>query len=310
MILLWGMSGDEPLMSVLGSLRRRGTRYALLDQRDVLDTTVELTAGARLGGTISVGDRRIPLDEVTAVYLRQYDARKLPEVVEAGKQAEERVNSVESALWSWVEGTNARVVNRPTAMASNGSKPYQAAIIRAAGFKVPPTLITTDVEAAREFWARHGTIVYKSVSAERSIVSRLGPDDEGRLDDIASCPTQLQRHIPGQDVRVHVVGNDLFPAAVQSGADDYRYSRRQGLTTDMEHCELPPEVADRCRAVAAKLDFLLAGIDLRRTPEGEWYCFEVNPSPCFTYFQEKTCQPISEALTSLLIDGPRGRIYQ
>jgi hypothetical protein len=27
-----------------------------------------------------------------------------------------------------------------------------------------------------------------------------------------------------------------------------------------------------------------AGIDLRRTPAGEWFCFEVNPSPAFSWF--------------------------
>jgi D-alanine-D-alanine ligase-like ATP-grasp enzyme len=28
----------------------------------------------------------------------------------------------------------------------------------------------------------------------------------------------------------------------------------------------------------------VAGIDLRRTPSGEWYCFEVNPSPAYSWF--------------------------
>ena len=40
MILLWGMTGDEPLTAVTASLHRRNERYALIDQRDILDTTV------------------------------------------------------------------------------------------------------------------------------------------------------------------------------------------------------------------------------------------------------------------------------
>jgi len=305
MILLWGTSGDEPLMAVLGSLQRRGVPHALVDQRDVLDTTVELTFAPRPGGAVAVRDRRVPLDEVSAVYIRQYESRKLPDVVDGGPAAAAHAAAVESALWSWTEVTSARVVNRPSAMASNGSKPYQAAIIRAAGFRVPPTLITTCEAAAREFWQRHGRVIYKSVSSVRSIVSRLAPVDEARLADVATCPTQLQAYVEGQDVRVHVVGDRVFPCAVRSDADDYRYARRQGATTELEACKLPPAIEARCRELAARLGFLLAGIDLRRAPDGEWYCFEVNPSPCFTYYQSRTCQPMSETLAQLLIDGAR-----
>src|SRR5262249_55028821 len=146
--------------------------------------------------------------------MRQYESGKLPDVVAAGAAAEERIASVEVALWSWLEHTDAAVFNRPSAMATNGSKPYQAAMIEAAGFPTPPTLITTDAEAARAFWQRHGTVIYKSVSSVRSIVSRLAPEDGERLPNVTACPTQFQKHIPGQDVRVHVVGDELFPCVV------------------------------------------------------------------------------------------------
>jgi hypothetical protein len=76
---------------------------------------------------------------------------------------------------------------RPSAMTSNGSKPYQAAIIQAVGLATPPTLIITDLAAAREFWDRHGTVIYKSVSSVRSIVSRPAPGDTDRLRDVVTC---------------------------------------------------------------------------------------------------------------------------
>jgi len=52
--------------------------------------------------------------------------------------------------------------------------------------------------------------------------------------------------------------------------------------------------------LAASLDLVVAGIDLRRTPDGEWYCFEVNPSPAFSYYESATHQPISAAIAALL----------
>ena len=77
-------------------------------------------------------------------------------------------------------------------MAGNNSKPYQLEQIRRQGWSTPETLITTDPEAARDFWERHGNVIYKSVSGIRSRVSRLGPEHRERFTDIGSCPTQFQ----------------------------------------------------------------------------------------------------------------------
>lgn len=41
-------------------------------------------------------------------------------------------------------------------------------------------------------------------------------------------------------------------------------------------------------------------MDLRRTPEGTWYCLEVNPSPVFTFYRVATGQPIGQAIARLL----------
>jgi hypothetical protein len=48
--------------------------------------------------------------------------------------------------------------------------------------------------------------------------------------------------------------------------------------------------------LTSDLGLSLSGIDLRLTPAGEWYCFEVNPSSAFTYYQEATGHPIAALL--------------
>ena len=53
-------------------------------------------------------------------------------------------------------------------------------------------------------------------------------------------------------------------------------------------------------AARTTFDLLFAGIDLKETPEGEFYCFEVNPCPGFLYYERHTGQPISTALAELL----------
>jgi len=306
LILLWGITEESPLAAVHSELTSLGIPSVFLDQRDILDTEIELSIGNVLElpvqGQICTWYQKIDLSEITAAYLRPYDSRRLPQIAEAGanSRAWQHAIAVDDTLMSWSEITPAFVVNRPSAMAANGSKPYQLEQIRSLGFKVPETLVTTDPEAVRSFWELHGDIIYKSISGIRSKVSRVGVEHLERLDNVSWCPTQFQQYIPGRDYRVHVVGTEIFASEVISQADDYRYAAENDESTEIRACDLPEEVEQHCRVLAKAINLPLCGIDLRRTPGGDWYCFEVNPSPGFTYYQQFTGQPISTAIANLL----------
>ena len=187
---------------------------------------MELCVDSDIRGVLQIGDRKSDLGAVTAVYLRPYDWRRLPEIEKAGpgSPAWRHTLEVQDTLLCWLELTSAQVINRLTAMAVNNSKPLHACLIRSLGFDIPDTLITTDPSTAQEFWEKHGTVIYRSISSVRSIVSRLTPKHVRRLDDIAWCPTQFQRYIPGNDYRVHVVGDEVFAC---------RKSSRKQTTTGM-----------------------------------------------------------------------------
>jgi glutathione synthase/RimK-type ligase-like ATP-grasp enzyme len=187
---------------------------------------------------------------------------------------------------------------------SNHSKPYQALLVRKCGLLIPPTLVTNDPEEARRFideWG--GDVIYKSASGVRSIVRRLGPEQLKRLPLLRHAPSQFQAFIPGDNVRVHTVGERVFATRVRSTAVDYRYAQREGADVQMEAMELPSEVASACLRLADSMGLLFAGIDLKVTDAGEYYCFEVNPSPGFLYYEQYTGQPISTALADLLLQG-------
>ncbi len=306
MILLWGLMDERPMSAVANALQRLKSPVVCLEQRQVLDTDLELCVDTDVRGTLRIDQQAIDLRAITAVYLRTYDWRRFPDIESAGPEspAWHHAAGLEETMHAWLELTPIRIVNPMTAMATNGSKPYQALRIRSHGFHVPDTLITTDPDAAQAFWEQHGVVIYKSISSIRSIVSRLTPKHLDRLPDIAWCPTQFQQHIPGIDYRVHVVGDDIFTCEIITQGDDYRYAGRQGTTVDFHPYHLPADCADRCRALALDLGLPVAGIDLRRTPEGQWYCFEVNPSPAFTFYQAATGQPIDEAIARFLSARP------
>src|SRR5207249_1780484 len=123
-------------------------------------TDVRLEVGEAVCGSVRTRDGWIDLSAVTALYLRPYDTRQLPAVANAGPSSPAWRHAVETddILSSWSEITPALVVNRLSAMAANGSKPYQLSQICTSGFRVPETLVTTDPGAALEFWERHGMV--------------------------------------------------------------------------------------------------------------------------------------------------------
>jgi glutathione synthase/RimK-type ligase-like ATP-grasp enzyme len=307
MILLWGILGDEPMDLVREALDRQKQRYVFLDQQAVARTSLELKVGKTVRGRLKSGDWILDLESVDAIYLRPYDTRRMRAVQRArtGSAVWRHALTLDEGLLAWVETTPVLVLNRPSAMASNNSKPYQTSLIEAAGLRVPETLVTTDAEAAIQFWERHGHIIYKSLSGVRSIVSRITPEHRSRLAEIANCPTQFQQFVPGNDWRVHVVGKELFACEIVSAADDYRYAARSGDSVQFLPRELPDELGRGCFRVSEALRLPLCGIDLRRTPQGEWFCFEVNPSPGYSFYESATGHRISESISHFLSSAGR-----
>ena len=115
--------------------------------------------------------------------------------------------------------------------------------------------------------------------------------------------TQFQAYIAGTEWRVHVVGDDVYACEIHCTADDYRCADLQGVPLEIRSAVLPEPIAARCHSLAHGLNLPLAGIDLRRTEDDEWYCFEVNPAPAFTYYEAMTGQPLSAAVATLLANA-------
>jgi glutathione synthase/RimK-type ligase-like ATP-grasp enzyme len=286
-ILLWGPANDPPLISVRRALARLAAPVMVLDQERVFETSIDLTVDCELHGVLKVAEMEVALEDIGAVYMRPQPIRRI-------------APRCESTLACWTELTPALVVNRFSTIGSNGSKPLQLSLIRESGFDVPETLVTTDKAAALAFWKRHGQVIYKSVSGVRSIVGRLTLAHLERVDDLANCPTQFQQYVDGMDVRVHVIGDEVFGCEIESASDDYRYAKPGDSPVRLRAYTVPPQLAGMCRSLAASLDLAVAGIDLRLRSDGRWCCFEVNSAPAFTFFETSARQEMADALARLL----------
>lgn len=283
LIGLWGSPDDQPLADVADTLTHGGARVLWLDEHD----TIAVSGSDHRRPEVESGGRAVNLDDLSGVYFRPYDPGHA------------------QLLVSWLDVAPVTVVNRPSSMLSNTSKPFQSRSIVAAGFATPATLVTTDAEEARAFVAMHQDVIYKSVSGVRSIASVVAADDP-RLGGPLACPTQFQRRVPGPDLRVHVVGHHLFGCLIESNAVDYRYARRQGTPISMHEVPVPDDVARSAVALCAHLGLDVGGLDLRRDADGSWVCFEVNPSPAFSFFDRAVHEGAIASAVAALLQGTDG----
>ena len=310
MILVCGVLADAMTELMCSRLEDMDFPYLFLDQAQFpgrYDLTWEFGPdGVR--GCIGSPGGAVSLSDLTGVYARYVSYRGGPERPEFSDREKQLVDAeYQISLMQLLELLPCTVVNRAAASISNDSKLYQGFLAQQFGLLTPESLATTDPDAARAFYEAHGRdVIYKSLSGVRSIVRRLSDEDLGeRLERVRNCPTQFQARVEGVDIRVHTVGSRVFATEIHSDANDYRYARREGANLSLEEIEIPETVAESCLGLAHSLGLHLSGVDLRRTPEGRYYCFEINPSPGFIFYERATGQPISEAVAHLLRGTPK-----
>ncbi len=290
MIAVMGSTAEPMIDRVYTELQKRNARVTLLDTDQMPGSLTLALRLPELSGSFVWSDgRRLDLRTLRSVYQR-VGFRPFQGTARVAELCLAALNPLLNEL-------PCLVVNRPRAAHSNASKPFQAQLIAGQGWRVPDTLLTSDPELAAEFYELHrGRVIYKSVSYLRSQVQAMSPHDLRRLETVRNCPVQLQEQIQGTDVRVHVVGERVFASQIATRSSDYRFDKGTSVTA----VELPPELALDCLQLSQALGLTMAGIDLRITPDGEPVCFEVNPSPAYTYYEDRTGQPITAALCDLL----------
>ncbi len=309
MILVCGGLADIVTELVCSRLEDMRVPYRLLDLGrfpEGFEVTWRWT-GQTVKGFIRTDAWTLDLETVRGVFVRYLgmDGHAPFTHLPTGHE-DAALSEAQSGLVALLETITCPVANRASASMSNCSKPYQALLVRESGLLTPPTLVTNDPEAALDFFEScHRQVIFKSLSGVRSTVRQLEERDLERLHLLQNGPAQFQKFLPGDNIRVHTVGTEpanarAIATRIKSGAVDYRYASLQGSQADLEPTELPTGITEACLRLSQRMGLLISGIDLKETPDGEYYCFEINPSPGFAYYEQHTGQPISAALVDAL----------
>ncbi len=140
----------------------------------------------------------------------------------------------------------------------------------------------------------------------------MGPRGASLIPAFPHAPTILQQRIPGPDVRVTIVGEQVFAAEIDArrsgSSDDYRGHERRCRFTP---CRVPAAVERGLRVLMRDLGLLYGAADFRRGAQGDWYFLELNPEGQWLFVEQRTGQPIAAAVAELLASkaqkSPRSR---
>lgn len=226
------------------------------------------------------------------------------------------LNDSTARLFAWSEANEALMgvwysldcfwMNSPLSDEVAQRKIKQLQVARQIGLAIPDTLVTNQPAAAMEFIERNGVenVVRKAfrniVEAPRETY-RLQAADLALIDLVRYTPVIFQRFVPADlDLRVTIVEDDIFAAAITSEAQ-YQADYRPGLNTaKVVPYNLPADVAEKLLKLMSAFGLKYGAIDMRVTPDGDHVFLEVNPGGEFIFISQRTNQPIAEAIAACL----------
>lgn len=301
-IVIVGALEDEHARAIHDGLRERGHEPVVLNaQRFPEDLPISLGDTA---GDIAIEGRDV--GRPAAAYVRSLYQNPAAFGVEADEAMKEdwrrttlafreRSTLLSAILLRW-EATGTALYN-PSSSSINITKPYQLALLQAAGLPVPATLWSNDPAAVKRFCSEREAI-YKPVAggaATRKVEAKDLTDE--RLAKLRSAPVCFQELLPGDDVRVYVIdGRVICALRIVTDAVDFRQNEKK-----VEAITLDDAVARQCVRAAEVIGLRYTGMDIKADREGVYKILELNPSAMFLGFEYRAGVDIRGPLCDALI---------
>lgn len=310
-VLLVTTSYDRAPAYVETHLRQRGLIPFRFDT-DTYPSTTTLTFDPAGDFSISNGQEVLHGSSISSIWYRRVGTPLLPDTLDAGERefCEREARALLLGTLLSLDGRS--WVSHPAAIWTAEFKPYQLAVAKRIGFRIPRTRMTNSPEEARRF-ASAGESVAKALSSgyvrreegnAAIFTSLLRKSDLADMEDLALAPVTFQEHIrKTSDLRVTVIGEKVFAAELLSQERaSSRVDWRATDDPDLVHrkFDLPPTIATQCVALVRQLNLSFGAIDLILADDGEIYFLEINPNGEWHWIEERLQYPIGAALASEL----------
>jgi len=295
-------------------LRQEGREVVQIDLGDFpakASVALEWNGEGRPSYRVDTASGRVDLAAVRVGWWRRVRPFTIdPAIVNQHDQAFAQ-SETSQAINGMLDAIGCPWVNPREADAAAHHKPYQWAVARQVGLRVPRTLVTNKPGEARQFIENLGVgaVVFKAFLAstqawrETRLIER---SDIERLALVKYAPVIFQEYIAGVDLRITVIGGSIFAAEIDARQTSYPVDMRMVVgQAAVRAVELPAALSASLLELQRRLQLVYGAIDMRRTPEGEYYFLEVNPAGQWQFVEQRTALPITRAMADCLgrLDG-------
>jgi glutathione synthase/RimK-type ligase-like ATP-grasp enzyme len=310
LIAVFSYPDEDHTTKVIDHLRQAGASHVLIDMGEFpAQRTVSLEWTSAGKGRFLVDDERGRIDfkDVQAVWWRRLRNFTIDEAVKRGQERYFADSETSQAVLGFLDSLGCPWVNPRAADEAAHRKPLQWTRAQACGLQIPWTLATTNAQDARDFIASLGDrkAVFKPFLAtiedwrETRIVT---PSDVDRLESVKYAPVIFQEYIEGVDLRVTVIGGQIFAAEIDARDTSYPFDMRMVVgETSVKPTKLPEDVAAALLELMRNLGIVYGAADFRRTDDGVHYFLEVNPAGQWLFVEDRTDMPITAAIAAYLI---------
>jgi len=172
------------------------------------------------------------------------------------------------------------------------------------GLLVPETVVTSDRTELAAFIEHMRDAGFETVTkpvrggAHTRLVDAVKAGDE---------PLLLQQRIPGEDVRVIFLDDDMLLAAASppsSHVDHRRDPLYQAGRADVRTTAIDDDTRVRLQTLMKKRGLRFVGIDLKRDREGRLFFLEMNTAPIFEEVANRLAIDVAGALAETLCRDP------
>ncbi|WP_406060902.1 ATP-grasp ribosomal peptide maturase [Streptomyces sp. NBC_01077] len=305
-VLVVTMIDDPTADLVIGELHDRGVPVVRLDSGDfpaTLSFAATLTPHG-IEGTLSTLTRTADLSHVRSLYYRRPSGFTFAHLDEqdarfAVTQARYGLGGVLASL------PGCLYVNHPHRIGDAEFKPSGLAAAAQCGFRIPPTLVTSEPDTARTFIQAHGPVTYKPLSTPLyqiggvSCTVEVGEVTVGEIDERVAGTAHLFQHRVDKvaDVRVTVIGQQVFSVRIDSGLLDWRTDYDRITYTVVEP---PPGIVDALHRYLDHFGLVFGAFDFAVDGTEGWWFLECNPSGQWAWMEPETGLPMVAAMGDLL----------
>ena len=309
MILVISYEGEEHTAGVVNLLRAEGREVVQIDLADFpVKSPMAITWSSDAkpkyeietsAGMVDLANANVGWWRRVRPFVTHPEIKRRSDIAFVESETSQAVNGMLDALpCSWVNPREADSIAH--------HKPFQWTTAQQVGLRVPRTLVTSNPASAREFISEIGVgaVVFKAFLASTQDwreTRLIESSDVDRLELVKYAPVIFQEYIKGVDLRITVIGDNFYAAEID--AQHTRYPVDMRMVVGEAHVRsviLPAGLRKKLLALQRRLKLVYGAIDMRRTPEGDYYFLEVNPAGQWEFVEQRTDLPITRGMADML----------